>query len=120
MMSESDVATTDVHDLVVDADLVQVFPVDGKQPPGNGGRVQGLWLWLWLWGSGAMTMGLWGDGYNYGAMVMAAGMAKTSKHGEDPRPRQGRESCTSIRTYQGLGASGRLAWGFEYKRKFPL
>ena len=29
-MSESDVAATDVHAIVVDADLVQVFPVDGK------------------------------------------------------------------------------------------
>ena len=71
-------------------------------------------------GCGALGPWLWGDGYNYGAMVMAAGMAKTSKHGEDPRPRRGRESCTSIRRYQGLGASGRLAWGFKYKSKFPL
>ena len=38
-----------VHALVVDADLVEVAPVDGKQPPGNGGRVQGLRKWLWLW-----------------------------------------------------------------------
>ena len=52
MMSESDVAATDVHALVVDADLVQVFPVDGKQPPGNGGHVQGLWLRGYGYGSG--------------------------------------------------------------------
>ncbi len=42
-------AAADVHAFVVDADLVEVVPVDGKQPPGNGGRVQGLWKWLWLW-----------------------------------------------------------------------
>ena len=35
----------DVHALV-DADLVEVVPVDGKQPPGNGELVQGLRQWL--------------------------------------------------------------------------
>ena len=37
-------AATDVHSLVVAADLVGVFPVDGKQPPRV--QMQGLWLWL--------------------------------------------------------------------------
>ena len=39
-------AAADVHALVVDADLVEVVPVNGKQPPGNGERVQGLRQWL--------------------------------------------------------------------------
>ena len=41
-------AAADVHALVVDADLVEVVPVDGKQPTGNGERVQGLRQWLLL------------------------------------------------------------------------
>ena len=40
-------SATDVHALGVDADLVEVL--DGNQPPGNSGRVQGLWKWLRQW-----------------------------------------------------------------------
>lgn len=42
-------AAADVHALVVVADLVEVVPVDGKQPPSNGGHVQGIRKWLCQW-----------------------------------------------------------------------
>ena len=49
-------------------------------------------------------------GYGYGAMVMAVGMAKTFKHGEDPRPRRARSGVMYLNKdvpgIRGLGKAG--------------
>ena len=57
-------AAADVHALVVDADLVEVFPVDCKQHTCNGGVCRGygygaMVFWVWGYGYGAMAMRLW-------------------------------------------------------------